>query len=85
MTTATVITAALGKCVSCAKVYRGEFTATYAGSCEDCRVGDWTPRIRWTRIRATISAHECGGDCTTAKGEKCICSCGGTNHGIAWA
>lgn len=85
MTTATA-TAALGKCVACAKVYRtASYTGTYAGSCEDCRVGNWTPRIKWTRIRATVSAHECGGDCTSTKGDKCICSCGGKNHGIAWA
>ncbi|HEX4620425.1 MAG TPA: hypothetical protein VH208_02560 [Myxococcaceae bacterium] len=29
-------------------------------------------------------AHVCDSACTHARGEDCICSCGGANHGIAW-
>lgn len=84
MTATATATAALGKCVRCAKVYRASrYVRTYLGSCEDCRIGDWTPTIRWSRVKATVTATECDAVCTSAKGDKCACSCGGDNHGAA--
>lgn len=35
------------------------------------------------RGRVSVS-HECNGECTHATGDKCVCSCGGRNHGIDW-
>lgn len=41
--------------------------------------------VKTSGIRGRVSkSHECNGECTEARGDKCICSCGGANHGAGW-
>jgi hypothetical protein len=43
-------------------------------------------RIGWRQVDGTFSAeHACDVRCTSARGHKCECSCGGANHGKDWA
>jgi hypothetical protein len=39
-------------------------------------------KIKWHLIKGRNSKTVCDSACTSAKGEKCICACSGTNHGI---
>jgi hypothetical protein len=34
-----------------------------------------------SKVRATVTEHECGSACRNAKGANCECSCGGAHHG----
>lgn len=41
------------------------------------------PLVKARPIKGRVSPkHECDGACTSAKGDKCVCACGGVNHGI---
>lgn len=44
-----------------------------------------TPSAKMARLSGRVSATKCDGACTSAKGEKCICECGGKHHGERWA
>lgn len=42
--------------------------------------------IQYKELKGTFNPeHKCDDRCTHAKGHTCDCSCGGANHGIAWA
>lgn len=37
------------------------------------------------RVKGFVTEHVCDARCTSAKGPNCECSCGGKNHGQAYA
>lgn len=42
----------------------------------------------WVKVRLIVGHVNpkvpCNRDCTHAQGDKCVCSCGGVNHGMAY-
>lgn len=37
--------------------------------------------LTFRQVKGTVTNHVCDARCTSAKGHKCECSCGGANHG----
>lgn len=85
----------IGTCKTCKKVYRrSESLPIRCTNCTPIRK-NWlgegrfnyvaqSPYVYLNRIIGTISNHKCDSRCTTARGRKCECSCGGANHGSSW-
>lgn len=62
-----------------------------AASSEQAREAGYQIRAaccsRWiilTVVAGSVGNRECGEYCTTGTGKSCKCSCGGSNHGLAW-
>jgi hypothetical protein len=49
--------------------------------------GHGTSDVRWQPLKVTLKPGvPCSpGGCQKARSRNCICSCGGANHGLAWA
>lgn len=48
----------------------------------EAKVNDqWFPVVRVIEFKKTAEPHKCDSRCTSAKGNKCECSCGGKYHG----
>jgi len=45
----------------------------------------WEQIVYMYRIKGVFSDKKCDRKCTHAVGHTCDCSCGGANHGAAWA
>jgi hypothetical protein len=50
------------------------------GICPTCH-----KMMEYGEIKAVVSAHVCDARCMGSRGRICECSCGGANHGSAWA
>jgi hypothetical protein len=51
-----------------------------AARCRSCK-----RLMAYAELAATTSAaHKCDSRCTSARGNICLCSCGGRNHGVSW-
>ena len=82
---------AIGTCAWAAHTIRVEakpaqqFTA--CPICEPVNMGGMVQRsmVRWAKVGVKVTTTECDSACTSAKGSKCSCECGGHNHGMAWA
>lgn len=82
----------IGKCVRCATVYRvagdprhAELGSEAPGFC-GCAAAQGLPYsfVKWQQVKATYKASvRCDGRCHAAKSTKCVCECGGRNHGVA--
>lgn len=91
----------IGKCVVCKRTYRAAGNETVWCDCRKGIVCDdrthtfhdepgGTPDhpvtgIRWQTVKVTVTEHDCDSRCQHARSGKCACSCGGRNHGIAFA
>lgn len=49
--------------------------------------GHGTSDVKWQQLKVTLNpAVTCSpGGCQNARSRNCTCSCGGVNHGLAWA
>lgn len=85
----------IGTCTACAATYlfvgstydrNGQVCVCGTGLSHFTQVkGQLKSRVRWSKISAKTTRTECDGACRSAKSDTCACSCGGDNHGIAWA
>jgi hypothetical protein len=69
------------ECPTCAA--NAELQAERAAFLAAHPMGSWSFTVKTTPLRVRITATECNGECQSAKSDKCACSCGGHNHGIA--
>lgn len=98
MNTATIAPAfQIGSCVFCKTTYRvesvdgryitdlGGETLGYCG-CRKAQ-GFTDSAVKFGKVVEVVFAEEvaCGGRCYSAKSTTCKCSCGGENHGAAFA
>jgi len=71
----------LYRCHKCNKVERHETWPHPDNPMLCCGV-----RMTWQRIAGTYNKeHKCDIRCTSAKGPKCNCQCGGQNHASDWS
>ena len=86
MTTTTTTTAAIGTCLWAGHTIRTDVKpAQQFTPCPECEpVNGQRSQVRWSKITAKVTATECDSACTSAKGSRCACECGGTNHGMAY-
>ncbi len=85
--TATATTFAIGTCLWAGHRFRAETkpvaTFTPCPACEPVVMGGREQRsnVKWTTARGKVTSHTCDAACTSAKGDRCSCECGGENHG----
>lgn len=57
----------------------------YGGDVENGLCPTCGKMMKYGEIKAVTTDHVCDARCTNATGHKCECSCGGVNHGLAYA
>lgn len=67
------------KCQRCTAIY-----SKWVGG-EKIGYQGYPRAMRVKRIVGIVTDHVCDPRCTSAIGSKCECSCGGANHGMAYA
>lgn len=89
MSTATATKTQIGTCGWAGHVFTRPATAGKISTCPTCAPVDngdgWVQHshIKWANITACVTTKTCDEACASAKGAKCSCECGGTNHGSA--
>lgn len=76
---------AIGKCPKCAAPVAVNWSQDDAGR-ESYQVRS-ACCLRWTIVNwvdGRVGKRECGDWCTEGTGRKCTCTCGGSQHGLAW-
>lgn len=74
----------IGNCLWAGHAFTTTATVAAFTPCPDCEpVNGQRSHIKWATLKTRTTKTPCDSACTSAKGDKCHCECGGTNHGDA--